>query len=108
MTARTQDPHHHPLVFSLPQNVLHRDIKPGNIFLAADGTVKLGDFGLGRTLDPELAFAQTLVGTPYYLSPEAVQVMVGDFHGGTMGPCSGVLRPCAPPPQSNQRACHNQ
>lgn len=65
------------LVSSHPQNVLHRDIKPGNIFLAADGTVKLGDFGLGRTLDPELAFAQTLVGTPYYLSPEAVQVMVG-------------------------------
>lgn len=61
------------------QNVLHRDIKPGNIFLAADGTVKLGDFGLGRTLDPEIAFAQTLVGTPYYLSPEAVQVMVGNF-----------------------------
>jgi serine/threonine protein kinase len=33
------------------------------------GNVKLGDFGLARILDNDASFAQTLVGTPYYMSP---------------------------------------
>jgi NIMA (never in mitosis gene a)-related kinase 2 len=52
--------------------VLHRDIKPGNIFLDASGNVKLGDFGLARVLSAESLFAQTWVGTPFYMSPEQV------------------------------------
>lgn len=52
--------------------VLHRDIKPGNIFLDANGSVKLGDFGLARVLSADSLFAQTWVGTPFYMSPEQV------------------------------------
>ena len=52
--------------------VLHRDIKPGNVFLDAQGNIKLGDFGLARVLSPDSQFAQTWVGTPFYMSPEQV------------------------------------
>ena len=52
-------------------HILHRDIKPGNIFVTKDlSLVKLGDFGISRTLDSTLAQAMTVIGTPQYLSPE--------------------------------------
>ncbi|KAL0228452.1 hypothetical protein RCL1_004595 [Eukaryota sp. TZLM3-RCL] len=53
-------------------SIVHRDIKPGNIFLDVDKFVKIGDFGLARILG-EYSVAQTSVGTPLYMSPEQVQ-----------------------------------
>eukprot|EP01111_Echinosteliopsis_oligospora_P012094 TRINITY_DN4109_c0_g1_i1.p1 TRINITY_DN4109_c0_g1~~TRINITY_DN4109_c0_g1_i1.p1 ORF type:complete len:359 (-),score=82.41 TRINITY_DN4109_c0_g1_i1:103-1149(-) len=50
--------------------ILHRDIKPGNIFLDQGRNVKLGDFGLARVLGDHSHFANTYVGTPFYMSPE--------------------------------------
>ncbi|KAG0237915.1 G2-specific serine/threonine protein kinase [Actinomortierella wolfii] len=56
-----------------PRPVLHRDLKPDNVFLMSKWCVKLGDFGLSRSLtNPRHAFAQTFVGTPYYMSPELI------------------------------------
>ncbi|KAI8929250.1 kinase-like domain-containing protein [Entophlyctis helioformis] len=53
--------------------ILHRDIKPDNVFLDKMLNVKLGDFGLSRIIDnPEVEFAKTYVGTPFYMSPELV------------------------------------
>lgn len=53
--------------------ILHRDIKPANIFLdASHKTVKLGDFGLARELGSSEGFANTNVGTPFYMSPELI------------------------------------
>jgi NIMA (never in mitosis gene a)-related kinase 2 len=49
--------------------VLHRDIKPANIFIDEGNHVKLGDFGLSREMGEHSEFAQTHVGTPYYMSP---------------------------------------
>jgi len=40
------------------------------VFLDKDENVKLGDLGVARLMSTETAFAKTLVGTPYYLSPE--------------------------------------
>ncbi|KAG8224235.1 hypothetical protein J437_LFUL002691 [Ladona fulva] len=63
--------------------VLHRDIKPANLFLDSDFNIKLGDFGLARILtnakdddkedENDSLYAQTVVGTPYYMSPEVVK-----------------------------------
>lgn len=55
-----------------PQKILHRDLKPGNIFLDANKNVKIGDFGLARVMNQESQFAYTHVGTPYYMSPEQI------------------------------------
>jgi NIMA (never in mitosis gene a)-related kinase len=50
--------------------IIHRDIKPGNIFLDSRLNVKLGDFGLSRVMGEHSVYATTHVGTPYYMSPE--------------------------------------
>ncbi len=55
------------------QDVIHRDIKPGNILLTKDGTPKLADFGLAK-VEGELGLSVTgaVMGTPHYMSPEQV------------------------------------
>ncbi|MEO6740909.1 MAG: family 16 glycoside hydrolase, partial [Chthoniobacteraceae bacterium] len=62
--------------------VIHRDIKPDNIFLSREGTVKLGDLGLAKVLGNQSGLTQTgaAMGTPYYVSPEqAMGVKAIDF-----------------------------
>jgi len=50
--------------------ILHRDIKSLNVFLTATDDARLGDLGVARVLSESTCFASTLIGTPYYLSPE--------------------------------------
>ena len=55
------------------REIIHRDLKPENVMIATDGTVKVMDFGLARSIDPDAttgSIAGTLSGTPAYMSPE--------------------------------------
>jgi len=60
--------------------LIHRDVKPENVILREDGTVKVADFGLARAIDSVTSTAQTgvLLGTVAYLSPEQVERGVAD------------------------------
>ena len=51
--------------------ILHRDIKPGNIMIADDLTVKLTDFGLAHIIDTNSSTDNQISGSPAYMSPEA-------------------------------------
>lgn len=61
------------------KRIIHRDLKPANILLFSDGTVKLGDLGLGRYLSAETLKAFSKVGTPLYMSPELIRNTGYDF-----------------------------
>lgn len=55
------------------QGIIHRDLKANNIFCCSHGIVKLGDFGISKALGQQQNFARTMVGTPYYMSPEILK-----------------------------------
>jgi NIMA (never in mitosis gene a)-related kinase len=55
------------------RNILHRDLKTQNIFLTKADIIKVGDLGIARVLDCSSELAQTVIGTPYYMSPEIFQ-----------------------------------
>ena len=54
------------------RNVVHRDIKPGNIMFDHDGRVMLADFGISKAMQSSTQYTQTgqVIGTPFYMSPE--------------------------------------
>ncbi|MCA1784157.1 MAG: Stk1 family PASTA domain-containing Ser/Thr kinase, partial [Intrasporangiaceae bacterium] len=62
------------LAYAHQHNLVHRDIKPGNILLADDGTVKVTDFGIARAIDKDtVTQTAAVLGTAAYLSPEQAQ-----------------------------------
>jgi serine/threonine protein kinase len=66
------------------RGVVHRDVKPGNILLGADGAPRLSDFGLARVVDAaRLTTTGVIEGTPAYIAPEQVR-------GEAVGPAADV------------------
>ena len=60
------------MAYAHDSGIVHRDLKPENILLTANGTVKISDFGLARSLFEEKGFTRSgeTVGTPCYMAPE--------------------------------------
>ncbi|XP_021059050.1 serine/threonine-protein kinase Nek4 isoform X6 [Mus pahari] len=52
------------------KHILHRDLKTQNVFLTRTNIIKVGDLGIARVLENHGDMASTLIGTPYYMSPE--------------------------------------
>jgi predicted ATPase/serine/threonine protein kinase len=61
------------------KGIVHRDLKPENVIVTADGTAKLTDFGLARTVTSRLTVEGTILGTVFYFAPE--QAMGQDVDG---------------------------
>ena len=72
--------------------LVHRDVKPENVLVAVDGSVKVGDFGLARAVDasPLTATTGLLLGTVAYLAPEQVARGVADARADVYA-CGVVL-----------------
>ena len=61
------------LNMALKHDLLHRDIKPGNILFNSDDEPKLVDFGLARSVDAQPESTTVTEGTPYYVAPEKIK-----------------------------------
>lgn len=67
------------------QNILHRDMKPGNILITKEGWIKISDLGLAKDLSArDVTNVDTLLGTPYYMAPENF------IPGKDIGPASDI------------------
>ncbi|XP_055958436.1 probable serine/threonine-protein kinase nek2 [Patella vulgata] len=54
------------------KRILHRDLKPPNIYLTDKADIKLGDLGIARVMKPTESLVMSFVGTPVYMSPESL------------------------------------
>ncbi|KAG6825152.1 hypothetical protein H0H87_010150, partial [Tephrocybe sp. NHM501043] len=87
--------------------ILHRDLKPDNVFLDTTDKVKLGDFGLSRALT-QTNFANTYVGTPYYMSPELMQEKAYDTKSDIWSLGCVIYELCALKPPFHEAKTHQE
>ncbi|KAF9071519.1 kinase-like domain-containing protein [Rhodocollybia butyracea] len=87
--------------------ILHRDIKPDNVFLDENNAVKLGDFGLSKAL-PQTNFANTYVGTPYYMSPEVMQEKAYDSKSDIWSLGCLIYELCSHKPPFHEAKSHSE
>ncbi|KAI0743641.1 kinase-like domain-containing protein [Daedaleopsis nitida] len=85
--------------------ILHRDLKPDNVFLDENSNVKLGDFGLSKAL-AQASFANTYVGTPYYMSPELMQEKAYDSKSDIWSLGCLIYELCALKPPFHEAKTH--
>jgi serine/threonine-protein kinase len=60
------------LGYAHEQGIVHRDVKPGNVRVLEDGTVKILDFGIAKFAQSSVTMSGTIMGTPSYMSPEQI------------------------------------
>ena len=67
------------LSYAHSRRVIHRDVKPGNVFITNEGDAKLGDFGLARVVNEVQIKKTEIKGTPLYMAPEQIRGSDIDF-----------------------------
>jgi serine/threonine-protein kinase len=73
------------LAFAHSQNVIHRDVKPGNVIVLEPLHAKLLDFGIAKLTDEAGITAELAIGTPAYMSPEQIMGEVVDARADVFG-----------------------
>lgn len=88
------------------RKIIHRDLKTQNIFLTKEGIVKMGDFGIARVLNHTREKCKTMVGTPYYLSPEIIDSKDYSFKTDIWSLGVILYEMCALKPPFNSESLH--
>ena len=88
------------------RKILHRDLKSQNIFLTKEGAIKLGDFGIAKVLNQTMENAKTMVGTPFYLSPELIDNKPYNFKSDIWSLGVLLYEMCALEPPFNSNSIH--
>lgn len=72
------------------KQLIHRDVKPSNCYLDANGRVKVGDFGLAKSVDSDAGLTRTgsIVGTPLFASPEQLRGEAIDLRSDIYSTCA--------------------
>lgn len=88
------------------RKILHRDLKSQNVFMTRSGIAKLGDFGIAKVLSSTADNAKTIVGTPYYLSPEIIENKPYNFKSDIWSLGVLLYEMCALKPPFNGASLH--
>lgn len=102
------------LAHAAEHKLVHRDIKPGNVMITKEGTVKLFDLGIAKILTGDEKREDFAVGTPYYMSPEACMREAVDIRsdiyslGATLYHCVTGVPPFKGPTAEATAAMHLQ
>ena len=73
------------------KNVIHRDLKLGNLYLSSNLQLKIGDFGLSAQLIDQFGRRQTICGTPNYIAPEVLEQKNGHSFEADIWPIGVIL-----------------